>query len=478
VSMLVSLPFLANHLTASSDIVGSSGLQNGQSLPSQQSFSPSAEALLGAGALWAANGGTRAAYVDLYDNLAADPSPYMPADYLPLKNEVISLLESEGLTVDTFASIPANLSQYSVVYLEAYFACEPANEPAIRSYIAGGGGVVLWQGSICYLAYYSKTMNTGQDLSGVADWFGASYYVNTGGASYVSEPYPLGANLTGGEQLVTGDGYSNAGIQSMSSGSQVLATWFDGSTFAFTHQYGQGRVYWQATQVSGNASPPVQNPPPIQNPPAQQQGQVYYSVEPVAIDPMINVNASINGLEVTFPPSATGQNFTVEIHLRNATDANVPAGVYGVEIHFDFGNILNYCKPIGFTTMLGQSGGALSGPLIYGLNGFYDVNGNPIINTASYNQATQYAVAAATSASAGWNNDDGLVAKITFEIIGQPSQALNQSAFYSQLRITFGDLVGISGQEIPFSLIQGTLQIDASYPQAAMTSRARSPIGA
>jgi hypothetical protein len=52
----------------------------------------------------------------------------------------------------------------------------------------------------------------------------------------------------------------------MNPDSQVLATWFDGSTFAFTHQYGQGRVYWQATQFTATSP---QNPP-IQNPPTQQ----------------------------------------------------------------------------------------------------------------------------------------------------------------------------------------------------------------
>jgi hypothetical protein len=202
--------------------------------------------LCGAGALWAANGGTRAAYVDQYDNLVAYPNPYMSADsYLPLKNEIVSILEGDGFTVDTFATIPANLSQYNLVYLEAYFACEPADEPAIRNYISSGGGFVAEDGSMNYLVYNSQTLDTGSNLSSIADWFGASVYINTGGDAYVSVQNPLGTSLTSGEQLITGSGYSNAGLQSMSASSQVLATWSDGSTFAFTNTYGQGRVYWQ-----------------------------------------------------------------------------------------------------------------------------------------------------------------------------------------------------------------------------------------
>jgi hypothetical protein len=223
----------------------------------------SSETLLGAGAKWAANGGTKAAYVDLYDNLVAHPNQNMDNSYLPLKNEVLSILETEGFTVDTLADIPANLSQYNLVYLEAYFACKPANEPAVRSYIFNGGGVLVWQGAICYLAYYSKTMNTGQDLRGVEPWFGASYYVNTGGNAYVAVANPLGTSLNLDDPLFASSDYSYAGITRMSADSQVVALWDDGYTFAFTHEYGQGRVYWQNSQQNETPSPPAGSNKPL-----------------------------------------------------------------------------------------------------------------------------------------------------------------------------------------------------------------------
>lgn len=205
----------------------------------------SSETLLGAAATWLANGGTKIAYVDWYDNLVAHPELGDASVYLPQKNEVLSVLGGEGFAVDTFGDIPANLSQYSLVYLEAYFACEPAYEPAISSYVFNGGGVLVTAGAVCYLAYYSKVMRSGQDLSSVASWFGASYYANTGGAAYVTVANPLGTSLNAGETIFTSAGFSNAAITSMSADSQVLAVWDDGSTFAFTHEYGQGRVYWQ-----------------------------------------------------------------------------------------------------------------------------------------------------------------------------------------------------------------------------------------
>lgn len=190
----------------------------------------------------------------------------------------------------------------------------------------------------------------------------------------------------------------------------------------------------------------------------------YFSVEPVPESPLTNANESINGLETPPAQSAIGQNFTVEIHFMNATATNVPAGVAGVEVHFYFANILNYCKPIGFTDELGQPGGALVGPVIYGFAaGFYDDNWvetkTPI--APPYSNSTQYIVAAA-SLTGPWNGNDGLVAKITFQITGQPSQKNNQTDFYTPLQITFQDTADSNVYDFPSFVVQGTLRIDAS----------------
>jgi hypothetical protein len=166
----------------------------------------------------------------------------------------------------------------------------------------------------------------------------------------------------------------------------------------------------------------------------------------------------------------------VDIHLKNATATNVPAGIVAVFVDFDFANILNYCKPIAFNTMIGQPGGVLAGVyVIHALDGFYDVNGNQV-DPGSYDQATQYGVAVAAfdpgsqNSSAKWNGDDGLVAQITFQITGQPSKALNQSDFNAQLHIIYAELIdnhlvsdrglGQVFEEVPYSIVQGSLKID------------------
>lgn len=57
---------------------------------------------------------------------------------------------------------------------------------------------------------------------------------------------PLGTSLNLGDPLLAEVGSACVGITSMNLDSQVLGVWDDGSTFAFVHSYGKGRVHWQA----------------------------------------------------------------------------------------------------------------------------------------------------------------------------------------------------------------------------------------
>jgi uncharacterized repeat protein (TIGR02543 family) len=187
---------------------------------------------------------------------------------------------------------------------------------------------------------------------------------------------------------------------------------------------------------------------------------VYLSVEPVAVAPLTDVNASINGLEAPASPSPVGHSFNVEIHLIGATGANLA----GVEVHFDFSAILPYAQPVGYTNMLGGSGGVLSGGLIYTIQpGLYEADGFTE-DSPPYTNATQYQVAAA-STTKGWNGTDGVVAIIQFNVTGQPSWSLGQQDFVAPLTIIYADLVDLSETEVSHSLVQGTLRIDASGTQ-------------
>ncbi len=198
-------------------------------------------------------------------------------------------------------------------------------------------------------------------------------------------------------------------------------------------------------------------------------GLLCYTVEPTAIAPLTDNNASAYGLETPSLPNPVGQYFTVEIDLRNANTENAPAGVNGIEVDFDFSSILNYCRPVGFANMVGQSNGVF-GPgqsIFYGDSpGFYDAKHN-FISEAPYANATDYRVAAAIGPPS-WNGEDGQVANITFQIIGQPSTG--QQDFYNQLSITFGEVCDVNSNLLDVSINQGTLRVDAAGEVSSFTA--------
>lgn len=190
----------------------------------------------------------------------------------------------------------------------------------------------------------------------------------------------------------------------------------------------------------------------------------YFTVEPNAVPPLYDANTTAYGLETPPTPVPVGQYFQVEIHVRNATATNVPAGVRGVEIHFYFGNILECCKPTGFVDMIGQPGGVLPEPpgtIQYSINaGFYDNADNPVTNPP-YNGATQYMVAA-WSNSGPWFNDDGLVATLTFQITYQPQSIYGETDFWAPLQIAEAGLIDGNGNGASFTIVQGALQVDST----------------
>jgi len=196
--------------------------------------------------------------------------------------------------------------------------------------------------------------------------------------------------------------------------------------------------------------------------PVYAQNPVYISVEPVAIAPLTDTNASLYGLETPPTPSPVGKNFTVEIHLRNATVDNVANGVGGVEVHFNFTSILSYCQPTGFVDMVGQPGGVLVSPILFGISpGFYKADGITKVNTPPYTDAVLYKVAGASTGGA-WNEADGLVAKINFTITKQPQSSLGETDAFLRLVNSFTDLTDLFATLVNHDRVQGTLTIDAT----------------
>ena len=214
--------------------------------------------LLGGASKWAAGKGTTALYVDFKDNWLihhqTDGANWGPwsreAAYDNLRFSVGEALTDYGLNVVYAGDIPENLTGYDLLVLDAYYAVEPKHEPLIRDFIQNGGGVVLLGGVPTYLVVYCKDywpyLYGGSDLGSIQEWFGASCYVNTGGYANVTVNNPFSLPLMKGDTLVEGRGYSCASVTGLNNDSQTVAEWGTGETFAFSHLYGPGRVYYQA----------------------------------------------------------------------------------------------------------------------------------------------------------------------------------------------------------------------------------------
>lgn len=248
-------------------IVGQGLIQTSLSQSTPQ-LTPS-EQLLGSGAKWAAQNGTSTLYIDWFDNYNAhhftdDVSwgPYWGVDYLSeIKKGTVEALEQQGLNVTCTGDVPNDLSSYNLVVFEAYYAVEPKDNQLVRNYLSNGGNVVIIAGVPCYLSTYCKDMwpyqTGGENLSSLQDWFGSSQFVNSGGSASLVVDNPFGTSLLAQNQLYFIDAYGCSSLISMSNDSSVIARWSDGSVFAFTHDYGNGRVYYQAAANFSSPTSPM-----------------------------------------------------------------------------------------------------------------------------------------------------------------------------------------------------------------------------
>jgi hypothetical protein len=225
------------------------------------------ELLLEGGAKWAANNrGGSALFINSKDNWAAhyltdgaDWGLWSTESYMDqTRVSVTQSLTQAGFTVQFAGDVPQSLSGYNLVVVEAMWAVEPRHRALFKDYIANGGGVVILGGVPCYFSVYCKdrwpyragewpTGPGGTDLTSLQDWFGCRYYVNTGGTARATVNNPFDTAILINDTLVTTDGYSAAAVSTPSNSTQVIALWDGGAIFAFTHEYGEGRVYYQAS---------------------------------------------------------------------------------------------------------------------------------------------------------------------------------------------------------------------------------------
>ena len=214
--------------------------------------------LFAAGARWAAEDGNSVLYINWYDNYlahhlsdGADWGPWWREGQLEqIKNVMAEVLEQKGFMVTCVGDVPEDLSGYDLVVFEAWFAVEPKHGQVVRDYLNSGGSVVILSGVPCYFATYCKDLwpyvTGGQNLSSIQDWFGSAAFVNSGGTANLVMDNPLGTSLESQSTVYHIDAYGCYALASMNEGAQVIARWKNGPVYAFTYEYGNGRVYYQA----------------------------------------------------------------------------------------------------------------------------------------------------------------------------------------------------------------------------------------
>ncbi len=220
--------------------------------PAETSFKPTHELLCG-GARWASPEGETALYVNWKDSWEAhhltdgeDWEWISESGREKWTTAVTVVLEHAGFEVTLAGDLPENLSDYDLVVLYAYYAVEPQHAQLISDYILNGGNVVIISGTPCYLADYSKTLSTTTNLTSIHEWLGCSGYANAAGTVNTVFDNPFGTSLLASDILFENDIWWHAAVTSLNEDSQAIAFWSSGSVFAFTHEYGDGRVYYQA----------------------------------------------------------------------------------------------------------------------------------------------------------------------------------------------------------------------------------------
>jgi hypothetical protein len=234
--------------------------------PPSPTLQPS-RTLFAAGAKWASPNGTQALYINWKDDWLlhgqTDGVNWGPWDTVETmdtwRNTITRALHDDGFNVTYAGGMPNNLGGYDLVVIEAAWgAIHPNDSAMVKDFMAKGGGVAMVCITPCFFCVncYDRWPYRlgGTDLTSISDWFGYKSYFNLGGAAYPRFDHPLGSSLLTSDQLFYTSGGSAASVSNPTGNNQVVAQYemgggdspFGFAPFAFTHEFGSGRLYWQA----------------------------------------------------------------------------------------------------------------------------------------------------------------------------------------------------------------------------------------
>lgn len=177
------------------------------------------------------------------------------------ENTLYNGLIEEGFEVTRSASIPADMSEYSLVIVQSYDASWQTTADYMKEYVRNGGGAFIVSGVPAMFPHSSQMTGISWGYFGISyisEWFGTANYQNVGVSdAYMSIDCPFGTELKAGDYLAHCGGWGGAAVSNLNpETTQLIAKWNYGydRVFAFTNTYENGRVFYIATYGATQSS--------------------------------------------------------------------------------------------------------------------------------------------------------------------------------------------------------------------------------
>lgn len=90
----------------------------------------------------------------------------------------------------------------------------------------------------------------GTNLMSIQEWFGCRVFANTDGVARAVVDNLFGTSLQANDVVYTRDDEWGKAVVELNSNAQIIAKWDSGEVYAFTYEYGEGRVFYHGGQFS------------------------------------------------------------------------------------------------------------------------------------------------------------------------------------------------------------------------------------
>jgi hypothetical protein len=181
---------------------------------------------------------------------------YVPSGGIPNPNIDEMLIEA-GLGIEHSNAIPIDLSDYELLIVSEYGACNSTTASYIKNFVQNGGSAIIMGDTPSFLASPTQGIGTA-DLSSIKDWFGAWTYGNDCGYATVNIPNPFGRDLLVNDKVdyIPSSTCSGNSVYNLDSDADFASKWLNlGRVHSFKHTFGLGRVFYYAGNPGYSGDP-------------------------------------------------------------------------------------------------------------------------------------------------------------------------------------------------------------------------------